>query len=381
MHVVVCPDSFKESLAAVEVAEQIRRGFSEVLPSTTFDLVPLADGGEGTVTALVAAGGGGVVRRAVTGPDGGIVEAAFGLVDDGRTAVIELAAASGLDLVPPERRDPMTATSRGTGELVVAALDLGVRRVLLGLGGSATCDGGLGMLQALGVGLVDEAGRPLGPGGASLIELATIDVTGCDPRLADVQIEVAVDVDTPLCGPEGAARMFAPQKGATPRMVKHLDAGLEHLATVLAAWSGHSVAEVAGGGAAGGAGATLLAVLGVGPRSGIDLVMDAVALTERIRAADLVITGEGRLDGQSIRGKTPVGVARVAAALEVPVIAIVGSIGPDAHLVHALGIDAVFSTVSRPGSLAQALATAPADVAATAANVARALAVGAELSG
>lgn len=350
-----------------------------MLPDATYDLVPLADGGEGTVDSLVDALHGEIVGQVVTGPAGAPVDGFFGLVDDGATAIIELAAASGLHLVPPDQRDPMTATSAGTGELVRAALDRGVEHVILGLGGSGTVDGGAGLLQALGVALLDGEGEPVGPGGGALDTLARVDLSGFDPRLSDVTVEVASDVDSPLCGPHGAARVYGPQKGATEPMVEELDRNLSHLADVLREHLGRDVRDLPGGGAAGGVSAALYAVLGVRPQSGIDLVMETVQLAARLGDADLVVTGEGRMDGQSIRGKTPVGVSRLAARHGVPVVAIAGSTSRDVAVLYDHGIAAVFSAVPGPCTLAEALAGAAANVEATAANVARGLLVGAGL--
>ncbi|HKJ57562.1 MAG TPA: glycerate kinase [Nitriliruptoraceae bacterium] len=370
MHVLICPDSFKESLAATDVARAIDEGWRQAAPHDTTDLAPLADGGEGTVDALVTALDGTFRTQPVTGPDGSRVDATFGLVDEGRTAIIETAAASGLDLVPAARRQPMTATSRGTGELIRAALDQQVTRVIVGLGGSATVDAGSGLLQALGASLLDAQGHPIGPGGKGLASLATIDLAGLDPRLRDVELDVAVDVDNPLCGPDGAARTFGPQKGADEQAVAFLEEALAHTARVVERDLDRDLLGIAGGGAAGGLGASLAGLVDATLRPGIDLVLDAVRLHERIAEADLVVTGEGRIDGQTLRGKTPMGVARAAGRHGVPVVALAGSIGTGLGHLQERGIAAVFSIAPGPCSLEQAIDEAAHNLTATARNIA-----------
>lgn len=370
MKIVIAPDSFKESLSALDVAREIKAGFSEVFPDADYVLVPVADGGEGTVEALVAATGGEVVTLRATGPLGEPVEAFYGLTGDGATAVIEMAAASGLELVPPDRRDPLKTTTFGVGEMIRAALDRGARHLIVGVGGSATNDGGAGMAQALGIRLLDAAGRDLPPGGGALGDLVRIDLSGLDPRIAGCRIEVACDVDNPLVGPNGASAIFGPQKGATAETIAHLDAGLANLAAKLAEETGLSVADLPGGGAAGGLAAGLHAFLGAELRPGAEIVMNAVGLDAAVADADLVLTGEGRIDHQTIHGKTPIGVAAVAKRRGRPVVAIAGSLGKDAHVVHAHGIDAVFSVLSRPCTVAEALAGAAENVRVTARNVA-----------
>ncbi|WP_369935500.1 glycerate kinase [Xanthomonas tesorieronis] len=381
MKIVIAPDSFKESLSALEVATQIEAGFRQVFPAWTYVKVPLADGGEGTVAALVAATGGRIVGRTVTGPLGVPVEAFFGITGDGRTAIVEMAAASGLALVPQARRDPLAATSYGVGELILAALDAGARTLIVGVGGSASNDGGAGMAQALGVRLLDAQGHALDPGagGAALARLARIDASGLDLRLRQCAIEVACDVDTPLTGPAGASAVFGPQKGATPALVAELDANLQHYAAVIEADLGVAVAGVPGGGAGGGLGAALVAFLGAQLRPGVDIVADALGLDALVAAADLVITGEGRLDGQSVHGKTPLGVARIARRHGKPVVAIAGALGTGAELAHAHGIDAMFGAVQRACPLQQALAEAAANLRLAARNVAEAIRIGRDL--
>ena len=380
MKIVIAPDSYKESLSAAEVALAIEAGFREVFPEARFCRLPVADGGEGTVDAMVAATGGRRVAVRVTGPLGLPVEAFYGLTGDGATAVIEMAAASGLALVPPARRNPLLTTSFGTGELIRAALDAGARHLIIGIGGSATNDAGAGMLQALGVTLVDGAGQALGPGGGGLGELAQIGLDGLDPRLAECRIEVACDVDNPLTGERGASVVFGPQKGATPAMVERLDANLAHFAAVLQQTLGVAVADVPGAGAAGGMGAALLGVLGAHLRPGIEIVTTALGLEAVVAEADLVIVGEGRLDAQSLRGKAPLGVARIARRHGKPVIAIAGGLGDDVAALQAHGVDASFSVVRRPCSLEEALAAAADNLRAAARNIAEVLRIGGGLS-
>lgn len=375
--IVIAPDSYKESLSALEVAHAVEAGFRQVFPDAEYVLVPVADGGEGTVDAMVAATDGRREKVTVTGPLGDCVEAFYGLTGDGDTAVIEMAAASGLALVPPARRDPRLTTSRGTGELIRAALDAGARRFILGIGGSATNDGGAGMVQALGARLLDAQGRDIGAGGGALAALARIDVSALDPRLAECRIEVACDVDNPLTGARGASAVFGPQKGATPAMVQTLDANLAHLARIVERDLGVAVDSVLGAGAAGGTGAAMLAFFGASLKPGIEIVTAAVDLDAHVRDADLVITGEGRIDFQTVHGKTPIGVARVAKRHGKPVIGIAGSLGANVGVVHAHGIDAVFSVLSRPCTLDEALGEAAANVELTARNVAAVLRLGA----
>jgi glycerate kinase len=303
----------------------------------------------------VAATGGAIVPVTVTGPLGEPVQAFYGLSGDGRTAVVEMAAASGLALVPPPLRNPLMTTSYGTGELIRGALAAGVKRIIVGIGGSATNDGGAGMLQALGVRLLDSNGGDLGYGGGELAQLESIEGSGIDPRLQTVEIEVACDVTNPLLGDNGASAVYGPQKGATPEMVAVLDDNLARFASLLRRDLGKDVAATPGAGAAGGMGAALLAIGGV-LRPGIDIVMEAVGLEEALRDADLVITGEGRIDGQTVSGKVPMGVARLAERHGKRVIAIAGCLGEDADKVHDHGIDAVFSVTPRPCSLEEALA-------------------------
>ena len=346
--IAIAPDSFKGTLSAVQAAACMERGLRRALGRVSFRSVPMADGGEGTVRTIVAATGGRLVRRRVSDPLGRKRMAVFGLTGDGGTAVIEMAEASGLMLLKSSERNPLVTSTRGTGELIRHALDLGASRILIGIGGSATNDGGTGMARALGARFLDRRGEPIPEGGGALRRLARIDMSGLDPRLGQVMIEAACDVDNPLLGPRGAARVYAPQKGATPSMVRELERGLSRFAEVGRRDVGAAVADVPGAGAAGGLGAGLLAFLGARLRRGVEVVSEIVQLERRLAGCDLVVTGEGRMDGQTVHGKTPAGVAAVAARLGIPVIAICGSLGPDAQRVHEVGIAACFSALREP---------------------------------
>jgi len=374
MNILIAPDKFKGSLTALQVADAIEAGLRDIFPDAVCRKLPVADGGEGTVQAIVDALGGELVRTEVTGPLGEPVAAAYGRC--GALAVVEMAAASGLALMPAARRDPLSATSFGTGELIRHALDAGARRFVLGVGGSATNDGGAGMLQALGARLADDAGRDLARGGAALARLADADLAGLDARLAGCDIQVACDVDNPLLGPRGASSVFGPQKGATPAMVRELEGALARWAGVLARRFGTAALDFPGAGAGGGIAVAMVLGLGGRLRPGIDIVADVVGLEAAVRAADLVVTGEGRIDGQSAGGKAPVGVARLARRFGKPVIAIGGGLAPDADAVHAEGIGAVFGAVSRPCTVDEAVRDAAANLRAAARNVAAALRIG-----
>ncbi|MEN9986387.1 MAG: hypothetical protein RI925_1889 [Pseudomonadota bacterium] len=355
MKIVICPDSFKESLPASAAAQAIAEGVREVWPDADCVCLPLADGGEGTLDALVSATGGQLLTRQVQGPLGQPTLARFAVLGDGKTALIEMAEAAGLPLLLPAQRDPLRTSTFGVGELMAAALDLGVTRILLGLGGSATQDGGAGMLQALGARLLDAQGQPLPPGGAALRQLAQLHLDGLDPRLARVTVEVACDVDHPLCGPRGSSAVFAPQKGADAAGVALLDAALAHWGAQLAQATGRQVAELPGAGAAGGMGAAALAVFAARLRPGIDWVMDALDFNAALHGADWVISGEGRADGQSAGGKVISGVARRAQAAGVPLLVLAGSLGDGYQALYPLGVRAILPIVPGPVSLAQAL--------------------------
>lgn len=376
MKIVIAPDSYKESLSALEVASAIEAGFREIFPEADYVKIPVADGGEGTVEAMVAATQGNIVRLTVTGPLGKPVEAFYGLSGDERTAFIEMAAASGLELVPAAQRDPLITTSFGTGELIKDALDRGVDHIIIGIGGSATNDGGSGMMQALGAQLLDEYGKEIAYGGGALPQLAHIDIGQLDARIKECRFEVACDVSNPLTGEKGASAIFGPQKGATPELVQQLDKALEHYATLIHRDLDIDVLHIDGGGAAGGMGAALHAFCQAELRSGIEIVTEALGLAEQVKDADLVITGEGRIDSQSINGKVPIGVAKVAKQFNKPVIGIAGSLTADVGVVHQHGLDAVFSVLFSICSLEDALANAAQNVRLTARNVAAVIKVG-----
>ena len=370
MKIVIAPDSFKESLSAPEVAQAIARGWLAVYPDAEIALCPMADGGEGTVDAVLAATGGERRELTVQGPLATQVQAHWGWLGDG-TAVIEMAAASGLHWVPSAQRDARVTSSYGTGELIRAALDAGATRIILGLGGSATNDGGSGLLRALGARFLDAGGNELRPGGAALAKLQRVDLSALDARLHDVQVDVAADVDNPLCGPRGASAVFGPQKGANPAQVEELDAALARMAEVVSEALGEDFSNFPGVGAAGGLGFAAKAFFDARFRPGVELVAELSGLAEAVAGADLVITGEGRLDAQSLHGKTPVGVARVAQAQGVPVIALAGSLGDGYQQVREAGIEAAFSLAPGPISLEYACAHAAEELEARAADLAR----------
>jgi glycerate kinase len=343
--VVIAPDSFKGCMTAMEAASCIEDGLKRSLRGVSCRKLPMADGGEGTVQAIVDATGGSFVKRTVSDPLGRPIRATFGLSGDGKTVVMEMAAASGLALLKPKERNPMRTSTYGTGELMRHALKLGVRKILIGIGGSATNDGGTGMARALGIRFLDAKGRPVPDGAAALDKIAHIDVSKLDPRFKGVAVEVACDVDNPLTGRKGAAQVYGPQKGATPAMVKALDAGLKNLAGVIKSDLGIAILKAPGSGAAGGLGGGLMAFVNGQLRPGVDIVIDSVKLAKGIKGCDLVITGEGRMDHQTAFGKTPAGVAKTAKAQGVPVIAICGCLGKAPEVVNTIGIDAFFSAL------------------------------------
>jgi len=340
--IVIAPDSFKGSLSAGEVAAAIEEGVRKVFPKAEIRKVPLADGGEGTVRALVEATGGKIKEVEVTGPLGEKVKANYGILGDEKTAVIEMATASGLPLVPPRKRDPSRTTTYGTGELIKAALQEGCREFIVGIGGSATTDGGAGMAQALGAKLLDEKGQDIGFGGGELKKLERIDLAHFDRRIKESKVTVASDVDNPLWGEKGAARVYGPQKGATPEMVEELDKALRHFAEIIKRDLHKDVANIPGAGAAGGLGAGLMAFLEANLRPGIDIVMEVMKLEKNILDADLVITGEGKMDKQTIYGKAPYGVAKLAGRHKKKVIGICGMLGEGAEILYQHGFQALF---------------------------------------
>jgi len=375
MRICVAPNSFKESLTAVEAAAAIERGLREAEPGCDVVSVPVADGGGGTASAMVHATGGRMVKASVTGPLGDPVEAEYGLLGGG-TAVIEMASASGLQLLPPGKRNPLITTTFGTGELIGAALDAGARTIIIGIGGSATVDGGVGMTQALGGSFLGAGGQEIPRGGGGLAALERIDLSRLDHRLRESRIEIACDVDNLLTGPDGAAPVYGPQKGATPADVQQLSLNLERLARVIKRDVGIDVEHLRGGGAAGGLGAGLVAFLGARLRPGAEIVIEAVRLEEKMQGCDLVITGEGKLDQQTLHGKAPAGVVRLARKLGIPVIVLAGCIGEERAGLNDAGIGAYFSTTDCAMSLEDAMKRAPELLASAAEQAFRAFLLG-----
>mgnify|MGYP001013375099 CR=1 FL=1 len=355
MRIVIAPDSFKGSLSSAEVAQAMARGVGHVLPQAELVLLPLSDGGEGLVDSLTEASGGELLDVDVIGPLGSPVQATMGLMGGGRTAVIEMAQASGLILVSESKRNPLVTTTFGTGELIRKALDLGCDHLIIGIGGSATNDGGMGMAQALGFRFLDAEGAPLGSGGGELARLERIDARGVDPRLAQVRIDVACDVNNPLTGPQGASYIYGPQKGATPEMVELLDGALVNYERILLKDLNQDVGKVPGAGAAGGLGAALMALLKGSLVSGIELVLDVLGFDKKLLGAQLILTGEGKFDAQSAYGKVPMGVARRGKKHGVPVCVIAGSVLPGAKVLHGEGVSAYFSILNQPMSLQEAM--------------------------
>jgi len=356
MKIVIAPDSFKGSVSAKDAALSIKNGIIKVYKDIDIVCIPMADGGEGTVQPMVDATGGKIIYTKVHGPMFREVDAFYGILGDGRTAVIEMAAASGLPLVSDDEKDPMNASTYGTGELIKHALDNGCERIIMGVGGSATNDGGQGMAKALGVSFLDKQGNDIGYGGGSLDKLYSIDVSGMDERINNCEVILACDVENPLCGPTGATYIFGPQKGAKDGVLEILDKNLEHYADVIKSTLDVDIKDYPGAGAAGGLGGGALAFLNAKMRKGVEIVIDMVELDGYVKDADLVITGEGMMDFQTQFGKTPFGVAKTAKKYDVPVIALVGKIGKGADALYDLGIDSIFSIVDGPMSLEDAMA-------------------------
>ena len=346
MKVIVAPNSFKGSLSASQAAAAIAQGVRQALPDADVVEIPVADGGEGTVEALVSARQGTYREVKVEGPLGDPVRASYGLIDEGRTAVVELASASGLTLIPSERRDPRQASTYGFGQLLEAARRQGLASIIAGIGGSATNDGGAGMAQALGYRLLDAGGRDLPRGGAALAQLDRIDPSGFDPGWRSVSVMVACDVTNPLTGPHGASYVYGPQKGAGPDAVRELDQALSHFAEVIEHDLGRQVADIPGAGAAGGAGAGLVAFLDARLVRGAPLVVDASGFDQALQGAGLVITGEGRVDGQTAFGKAPGEVARRAKAAGIQTLLLAGSKGPGWETLSSMGVTRVVTLVT-----------------------------------
>lgn len=357
--IIIAPDSFKGSLSAPQAAMAIETGIKRALPDANTVLVPVADGGEGTMESLITSTEGRVVEVDVTGPMHMPVKAAYGILGDEVTCVIEMASASGLILVPAEERNPMISTTYGTGELIKRALDDGCRKFIIGIGGSATNDGGIGMLQALGMRLLDAGGNEIGFGGQELHRIVEIDDRNLDPRIRESQFLIASDVQNPLIGPNGASHVFGPQKGATVEMVESLDRSLGMWADLVEAKTGISLHQLAGAGAAGGIGGAFQSFFPSTMKRGIDIVIEYTRLGEKMQDAALVFTGEGQIDYQTASGKTPMGVAQEAQKRGIPVFVLAGSIGSGIDTLYDYGIHSVSSIMNRPMSLAEAMEQAP----------------------
>lgn len=358
MKIILAPDSFKGNLTSLQVASALEKGIKRVLPKATCIKIPMADGGEGTVQSLVYATNGKFFTKKVTAPDGSLVLASYGMLADGKTAVIEMAEASGLPLIADNKKNPLKTTSYGTGELLLDAASRGVKKIIIGLGGSATNDGGVGMAQAIGVVFRDKDNNDIteyGSGGM-IKKICHIDMTNLNPLLKKIKIIIACDVNNPLCGKKGASYVFAPQKGATPAMVKELDSNLKHLAKIIRLELKKDIMHIEGSGAAGGLGAGLMAFTRAKIKRGVELVLYASNIEKYLKKADLIVTGEGCLDSQTSFGKTPSGVAKIARKYHVPVVAIGGGVSDDASDVFAHGIDGIESVCARNMSLKEAIA-------------------------
>ena len=372
---MLAPDSFKESMTAKEVCEAMELGIKRAIPDASFIHVPMADGGEGTVQSLVDATGGQIYRQMVTGPLGQLVEAEYGILGDGKTGVIEMASASGIHLVTKETKNPMITTTYGTGELIKACMDKGITDIILGIGGSATNDGGTGMARALGYKFLDKSGEELPHGGGYLGELETIDCSEVLPKLKDINIIIASDVTNPLCGERGASVVFGPQKGATPEMVKLLDANLRHYGEIVKEQLGKDIIDVPGAGGAGGLGAGLIAFTNSRMKRGVEIVIEYTGLEEKMKEADYCFTGEGGIDFQTKFGKTPYGVAQVARRINenIKVIALAGYVGKEIETLYEHGFDAIFGIVPGAAEIETLLANGAENVARTAESIARLL--------
>ena len=358
MNILIAPDSFKDCLSARQVAEAIKRGIERVLPEAAFQIAPMADGGEGTVQSLIDATGGQLVHLQVMDPLMREIGSFYGITGDGSTAVIEMASASGIELLAPSERDPWITSTYGTGQLIADALKKGVKTILMGIGGSATNDGGRGMAEALGVRFSNSDHRSSGRGGGSLGEVKQIQMEGLNPRIKDISILVACDVSNPLTGPKGASAVYGPQKGADPEMVRKLDSNLAHFAGILEEQLGKKVDKVPGAGAAGGLGAGLMAFLDAQLTRGFDLIAETVQLEQKILNANLVITGEGKIDAQTQYGKTPFGVAQLARKHKIPVLGVGGTIEKGAEILYDFGFDVILPIMEKPVDLTFALANA-----------------------
>ena len=361
MHILIIPDSFKESISSQEFCNIAERAILKVFEKAKITKIPMADGGEGTVDVLIKNKSGRIIHKEVTAPLGNRVKAHFGILEDGKTAVIEMAAASGLHLVPEDKRNPMLTTSYGTGELIKFALDEGCKKIIMGIGGSATNDGGAGMLQALGFRLLNSRGEDISYGAEGLLELDSVDTSGKDPRLDDVEIIVACDVDNVLCGPRGAAYVYGPQKGANEEILPILDKALMNFSKIIERTMDKKVANIKGSGAAGGMGAGLMGFLNAELKPGFSVLKEEIGLVEIFEKNEfhLVITGEGQIDSQTLHGKVPIEVGKLAKKYSVPVIAFAGNIGKGVEKLYDYGISSIFTIVNGPISLQESMANGP----------------------
>ena len=354
MKILIAPQSYKGSISAIKVAEAIKEGALNIFPSIESLIIPVADGGDGTLETLVESTSGIIHNSNATGPLGNSIPVIWGTLGDSKTAIIEMARISGLALVPQNKRNPYYTTSYGLGEIIKEALDLGYRKFIIGIGGSATNDGGAGMAQALGAKLTDANKKSIDFGGLALNEITKIDISGIDPRINESEILVACDVNNPLCGPNGASFIYGPQKGASPEMVKTLDDALYHFGSQLIRDTGINIMEIEGSGAAGGIGGGMVGFLNAKLKPGIEIVLDSLDFDKSLKNVDLVITGEGQIDFQTVFSKAPIGVAKHAKKYNIPVIAICGSLGENYQDVHSHGIDAVIPIIPKPMDLKNA---------------------------
>lgn len=380
LKVVAAPQTFKGSISALNAAEAISIGVKNIYPSAEVILCPVADGGDGTLETLVEVSNGNIVECVVEGPTGTPVEAQWGAMGDEQTAVIEMARTSGLALLDLNERDPLNASTYGLGEAILSALDQNYRKFIIGIGGSATNDGGAGMAQAVGISLKDEFGKEIPRGGAALSKLHSIDTAGMDPRIKQSEFMVACDVNNPLTGPEGASAVYGPQKGATPEMITQLDEALKNFAETILRDLGEEVEHISGAGAAGGLGAGMMAFMGGTLKPGVDIVLDTVGLADKLKGTDIVITGEGGIDFQTVYDKAPIGVAKLAKTLGIPTIALAGLVGKDFQVVHKDGIESVFSIVNGPMTLENASSNAHRLIVESTEQVMRLLRVGTTLN-
>ncbi|BDR74857.1 glycerate kinase family protein [Clostridium tetani] len=371
MKFVLAPDSFKESMTAKEVATSMENGLKNIFPKADYIKVPMADGGEGTLQALIDATNGEIFKVEVLGPLGEPITAEFGILGNGTTAVIEMASASGLYHIEPENRNPLITTTFGTGELIKHALDKNVHQIFIGIGGSATNDGGAGMIQALGGKLLTKSGEDIPFGGGALNKLHSIDLSNLDPRLSEVSIDVACDVNNPLTGKHGASYIFGPQKGATPEIVELLDENLKHYAKVIKKYLQMDIESIPGAGAAGGLGGGLMAFLSANLKKGVDLVIEYTHLEEKLKNADFVFTGEGAIDYQTKFGKTPYGVASIAKKYSIPVIVLSGKIGDGCEVLYEGGITSIFGILPGAVDIKEALKSGAVNIERTSENVGR----------